>query len=813
MKFRFYPFKALIFCALFLIPGFYGMHLSAQVQKAQNVKDNSDSIVITPIPATKISSEYDESVKLISHSAKLRITEQQVAEMELRIDTISASVAQFLEDSILQSLEGANIRELDNADNLVDFQVGQIDDLQSLLTNRTREIEGAMLDLTHAHLRWQLTKEHADEKGIPEALQVRIDQIIGQIDTANQILNEDFNTLLVGEDALSSRNSRLKALQDSISVRKEEISKNIFSRDMPTFFEDLENLEDTAMIQHHRDELRSAFRSDFRVISKKFRSQVWIIAFLTLAFIIYAFWFNRNREKLIPGDQFELNSIQLSLIENPVASGLFIAMIVIRIFFNELANSLQAINLFILMVPMIIIVLRRQSDKASPWIELLIGFYLATYFYDLYYYPDIVQRIMLMVLSLSGSVYFLLVLLKKTVILKVENKFVFRFLRLMLGLIALLCFAAIFWNLGGAFRMAEYFTLAFIEITMLLLVIFVATQVVSALVYLILAGKTMQELYVVREDCQLIHKKVTRLFNLLLWVYFFVGTLEYLNYKDKFLAWGSETLNTGWDVGAVKLTPASILIFLFIIWLSVIISRIITQLLEKDVFTRVSISKGMPNTINMLLKIILISCGFFLAAAAAGMHLSNLSIIIGAFSVGIGFGLQNIFNNMVSGLILAFERPIKVGDTVQVGELMGVVKSISFRSSTIRSFDGAEVIVPNGNLISDSMTNWTRSDFLRRMDIRVGVAYGTDPEIVLGILRDVAGEHDLVRKKPAPSAYFIGFGDSSLDFRLLGWTDIDHRLKVESELHVRINKKLDEAGIEIPFPQSDLHIRSDDTKS
>jgi small-conductance mechanosensitive channel len=194
------------------------------------------------------------------------------------------------------------------------------------------------------------------------------------------------------------------------------------------------------------------------------------------------------------------------------------------------------------------------------------------------------------------------------------------------------------------------------------------------------------------------------------------------------------------------------------------------------------------------------------------MHMTNLSIVLGAFSVGIGFGLQNIFNNMVSGLILAFERPINVGDVVQVGELMGTVRSIGLRASTIKSFDGAEVIVPNGNLMSNEMINWTLSDSFRRMDIRVGVAYGTDPERVLEIMMQIAGEHAGVRKKPAPSAFFIEFGDSSLNFRLLAWVLLDNRLEVESELHVLINKKLAEAGIEIPFPQRDLHIRSDDTK-
>jgi small-conductance mechanosensitive channel len=812
MKFHPRIIQVLLIFVIILTYALSGSNLSAQVQKTDPADQAADSTVILPIPATEISTEYNETINLINSLTRLKISDEQIAGLKDGIDTISKSVEEFLRDSILLSFKDANIRELDYIDNQVDLQMEQIDDIQTTLVRRTREIEEAMLNLTHAQLRWQLTFEQADEKGIPEALQTRIERIIRLIDSTNQVLTADFNLLLVGEDALSGNNSRLKSLQDSIIYRKNDMSKDIFSKDMPNFFEDLKNLEDTVLIRNHSIELRSAFQSDFRLIGRKYKTQIWLVALLTLAFIIYAFWFKRHRAQLIPRDQFELNRVQLSLIEYPIFSGLFIGMLAIRFLFSDLASSLQAINLFVLMVPLIIIVLRRQSDQSTPWIELLIGFYLATYFYELFYYPDIIQRVMLLFLSTSGAAFFFLILIRKTVILKVENRFVFKVLRVILGLFAFLCFAAIFWNLAGAFQMAEYFTLAFIEITLLFLVVFVATQVMSALVYLTLISKAMQELHVVKEGAQVIHKKISRLINFLLSIVFVLGALNFLSLKEKFLNWGGEVLNTGWKVGAVDITPASILMFIFILWLSIVVSRIITRLLEQDVFTRVTVAKGMPNTINMLLKIALISGGFFLAAAAAGMQLSNLSIIIGAFSVGIGFGLQNIFNNMVSGLILAFERPIKVGDTVQVGDLMGVVIAIGFRSSTIKSFDGAEVIVPNGNLISDSMINWTRTDYLRRMDIRVGVAYGTNPQKVLGILKEVAAGHELVRTMPAPSAFFIGFGDSSLDFRLLAWTDIDHRLTVESELNVAINTKLAEAGIEIPFPQRDLHIRSDDTK-
>lgn len=180
--------------------------------------------------------------------------------------------------------------------------------------------------------------------------------------------------------------------------------------------------------------------------------------------------------------------------------------------------------------------------------------------------------------------------------------------------------------------------------------------------------------------------------------------------------------------------------------------------------------------------------------------------MIGAFGVGIGFGLQNIVNNFISGLILIYERPIQAGDIIEINNLMGEVKSIGIRSSKVRTYDGAEVVVPNSILVSDQLINWTLSDDKRRLDIMVGVKYGTDPLKVIEILKRVAGEHELVSKDPEPRVLFHEFADSSLNFRLLCWVLFEHGIQTKSDLSVAIDKAFKEANIEIPFPQLDLHV-------
>jgi potassium efflux system protein len=196
----------------------------------------------------------------------------------------------------------------------------------------------------------------------------------------------------------------------------------------------------------------------------------------------------------------------------------------------------------------------------------------------------------------------------------------------------------------------------------------------------------------------------------------------------------------------------------------------------------------------------------------AGIDFANLAIIAGALSVGIGFGLQNIVNNFVSGLILLIERPVKTGDWIVVGGTEGHVKRIRIRSTQIETFDRADVIVPNSELIASQVTNWMLRDTTGRVRVPVGVAYGSDTQKVREILERIAGEHpDVITKNPklVPVVLFMDFGNSSLNFELRVYIrNIDHRLQVKSDINFAIDTAFREAGIEIPFPQQDLHVKN-----
>ncbi len=266
----------------------------------------------------------------------------------------------------------------------------------------------------------------------------------------------------------------------------------------------------------------------------------------------------------------------------------------------------------------------------------------------------------------------------------------------------------------------------------------------------------------------------------------------------------------GIQVGSFNFSILKILtaIALFLVVLS--LTRMLQRTAETRVFPQSRIDSGVQNSLKTLIGYVGLTIALLLAISAVGFNLANLAIIAGALSIGIGFGLQSIVSNFVSGLILLFERPIKVGDWIVTTSGEGFVQKISVRSTEIETFDKATVIIPNSELISGAVTNWTHKDKIGRVIINVGVSYDADPEEVIALLGTIADEHPQILSYPVPMIYFADFADSSLNFEFRGFiSDIKTGLKIRSELRVAIFKKLKEAGIEIPFPQRDLHIKTD----
>ncbi len=263
-----------------------------------------------------------------------------------------------------------------------------------------------------------------------------------------------------------------------------------------------------------------------------------------------------------------------------------------------------------------------------------------------------------------------------------------------------------------------------------------------------------------------------------------------------------------------KITPKSVLVIVCAMYVTVLSSRGINAFLIQEFLPRYRVTRGVQESIIRLVHYGILIIGFMVLMKLLGFKFGDIAIIGGALGVGIGFGLKEIVNNFVSGLILLFERPVKVGDIIVVGQDMGEVTALGLRATTVQTFDNAEIVIPNAELITCSVTNWTLAEKRVRVKVPVGVAYGTDISDVLKILLSCADLNPTVLTQPHPSALFIMFGDSSLNFELRVWiSDINDRMRVLSELNQDIENEFQMADIEIPFPQRDLHLKSVDADS
>ena len=259
-----------------------------------------------------------------------------------------------------------------------------------------------------------------------------------------------------------------------------------------------------------------------------------------------------------------------------------------------------------------------------------------------------------------------------------------------------------------------------------------------------------------------------------------------------------------------SVTIGSILLLLILFASVIIIERIVQKQLIRRFLSRTKLQPSLQFGLSRIIGYTLIAVGFYVAFQLVGVDLSSLAIIAASLGVGIGFGLQNIINNLVSGIIILAERPISIGDRIEVAGVAGRVTKIQLRSTTVVTNDNITMIVPNADFISNTVTNWSHGDPKVRIRVPVGVAYGSDLKLLQRLLLEAAAEHPKALRDPSPVVLFNEFGDNSLNFELGVWTQEMTATPIHftSEMNFIIDQKLRENDIEIPFPQRDLHVRS-----
>jgi small-conductance mechanosensitive channel len=374
--------------------------------------------------------------------------------------------------------------------------------------------------------------------------------------------------------------------------------------------------------------------------------------------------------------------------------------------------------------------------------------------------------------------------------------------------------ASLVSNVFGYVKLAQFLALVCLYSTFIAISMTTAVRVFRRLILAALESPAAEQAAAIRTYRPAFIRWTPRLLQ---WVGLFVWVIATVNLLG-LSSWLMDRLTqiTNFRIAGSSsgVTLGGVVGFFLILLVGYALSSALRFVLREEVLSRFHMARGVPELIATTLHYLVLLLVFFSAVNAGGVELNKFTVLTGALGVGVGFGLQNIINNFVSGLILQFERPIHVGDVLDIDGTTGKVTRIGIRSSTVKTFQGAEVIIPNANFISGKVINWTLSESLRRVELPVGVAYGTDPKLVCTLLERAACAHESVLTSPAPVVIFKEFGDSALNFELQFWvTQESGAPRVKSDVALAAMELLDEAAIEIPFPQRDLRLRAVDPEA
>jgi potassium efflux system protein len=484
--------------------------------------------------------------------------------------------------------------------------------------------------------------------------------------------------------------------------------------------------------------------------------------------------------------------------EVPIATALLLAISLSFWLYPQAPRLLWPALGALALVPIIVVLRQLVEPRLFPLLNALAACYFVDILRDAAATQFTLSRL-LFIAEISGAIVFLVWLIKvmrRPIADGVDR--VARMTRICAWFALVLLAVAWGANAVGYVRLANVIGDSVLASAYAAFILYAAMSVIDGLIMMGLRSRVAARLAMVRRHRPLLQR---RLYRAMQWLAVFAWVVFAL---DRVSLWAPlreaipEFLTTQLALGALALSLGDVLAFAVAVWAAFLLSRFLRFVLEEEVYPRVYLARGLPYAVSTVLHYAVLFVGFLAGLAALGVDMTKVTILAGAFSLGLGFGLQNLVNNFVSGLIVLFERPINVGDVVQIDDATGVVERIGIRASTIRMSNGSEVIVPNGKLISDRVINWTRSNRRRRLEIPVATALGSDPKRIIDLLQRIAHEHPKVTDQPPPKAVVVKLGGDSLGFELRAWTDaLDEWSTVRSDLAVAINDALAAESIKI----------------
>jgi potassium efflux system protein len=657
------------------------------------------------------------------------------------------------------------------------------------LTQCATNLEQEIARLDQLNKIWQVTLLSAKQRNAPTPVLQSVQSTADSVELSRKKAESVLAKVFTVQTRVSEEESRVQTALSSVENLRSSALKSILVRDSPPAWR---------MGTGFGDEWKS---ESGRTLSSQLTATTafaerlpftFLIHLLVILLIAAAIQWMRRKIRKSPEKIQDLDRA-MPIFNLPVSAAFALSILIVPSIYPQAPRLIQAVMGAVALIPTVVILRRLLDQNLYPVLNALVVMYFIGQILLLGAALTEFSRLIFLGQMLGVSI-FLFWLLRSSHLRNASAGTGARILwanRVIAKIGLILLPIALFANILGYVNLGHLLAMIFLRSSFLAAALYSTIRIAEGLIIVGLQVRPLDSLRVVRLHRVMLQRKICRLLELLAFLFWLNLILNFFGLRSPLISAPETALNANLAIGSLSVSPGRILALLITVWAAFLVSRLLRFLLEEDVYHRFHLARGIPYAISTLLHYVILLVGFFVGLGALGIDLTKITILAGAFSVGVGFGLQNVVNNFVSGLILLFERPIKIGDVIEVSGTVGEVQRIGIRASVIRTADGSEIIVPNGTLISSQVINWTFSDRRRAIEISLSVTGGTDIPRVTEILKKAAADHPSLAKEPTPQVYVVSFSAGAVALQLRAWTDrYQDWIQVRSDLSMAVNEAL-----------------------
>jgi hypothetical protein len=566
------------------------------------------------------------------------------------------------------------------------------------LTRHATSLEEQLTRLDQLSKTWQATLQSAKQPETPPLVLQRVQSVVDSVERTRQAGESARDHVLTLQSRLSEEEARVRTALSSIEQAETRALQNIFVRDSPPIWS-LETSLGAEWEKHSGESFSSQLKA-----STAFTKRLpftFLIHALFIVLVAAALHWMRRRIRKLAEEKPDLERA-LPILDLPVSTAFALSMLLVPLIYDQAPRFVIAIMGAVTIIPTALVLRRLLAHNSYPILNALIILYFVGQLRILAASLPVLARFIFLGQVLGASVFLVWVLRSWRLPAEAAETHgrVWRTIRAIAKIGLIFLPAAFLANIFGYVNLGNLLGIIVLRSVYIAAMLYTAIRIIEGLITIVLQVRPLGSLRVISLHRQMIQRRTCRALEFLAFLFWLNLLLSFFGLRDSLIASIGAALNANLAIGSFSITLGGILAFLITVWASFLISKFLRFVLEEDVYHHLRLAAGIPYAISTMLHYVILLIGFFVALGALGIDLTKVTILAGAFSVGIGFGLQNVINNFVSGLILLFERPIKVGDVIEVGGNVGEVSRIGIRASVIRTADGSEVIVPNGSLIS-----------------------------------------------------------------------------------------------------------------